>query len=1148
MLVVDGDVVWSASDLTAASQCEYGVLRALDKGLGRIDALAADDDPLLAHIADLGDRHEAAVLTAMRRAGRSVTVLPRAEANRRAELLAMHARTLAAFDEKPDVVFQAGFFDGSFLGYADFVERVGDTWLVSDAKLARQARPKALLQVAAYAEQLARAGLPVAPEGALELGSGERQTFALDDVLPVFVERRARLLAMLEEHRADDGPLEFDDPRFASCGRCAECAAAIADRRDLLLVAGVRVDQRLKLREQGLSTVADLAAAGAGHRPPGMAPATFEKLVAQAALQQRQLDAGVDENGQPRAVFVEPTPMAGAVLSTLPAPSAGDVFFDFEGDPLYVERDLTLWGLEYLWGALEVDGTFRPWWADDRDGEREALESFMRYLLERRRAYPDLHVYHYAAYERSALLRLTRRYHRFEDELDDLLRDGVLVDLYATVRGAVRISQPSYSIKKLEPFYMPKRSGSDVTAGDASIVAYHEYREHRDRGELAEAQARREAITEYNRLDCVSTRLLRDWLLDQPDAPTFSGPPAVPGEPEVTPPDEVFTRLMSFAGPLVRAERTGGQQAFAMLAEARGYYRRENAPFYWEHFERLGLPVEYWRPQRDVFQVLDAEVVEDWNVPAGKRNHFRRVRLTGEWGPGSTPKTKAAAVYGEPVPPGVDVPERSMLGTTRDFEIVVGDDESQVELVETAPADARHDALPQALVPARPPSTEVIEAAMAALTAEAADGVLPDRAAIDLLLRRPPRLRPGSALPHTGSVVDDAVAALLGMDDSYVAVQGPPGTGKTWTGARVIRRLVEEHGWRIGVVAQSHSVIEHLLDGVIEAGLEPGRVGKIRPETPGAGRISLRDNAAARAFVDDSSSSGGCVFGGTVWAYASRDLADAELDLLVVDEAGQFALAPTMAASAAAKRLLLLGDPQQLPQVSKGVHAEPVDASALGWLMDSHDTMPPELGYFLADTYRMHPALAERVSALSYEGRLSAHPCTAERRLEGVEPGLQVVRLEHTQRGSESPEEADEVVAQVRRLVGTTWHAPPAAPRPLTLADVLVVAPYNAQVHLIRKRLAAAGFGAVQVGTVDKFQGREAPVTIISMTASSQGDVPRGMGFLLDRNRVNVAASRAQWLTVLIRSSALTAYMPTSTKGLLELGAFIRLTEIATFP
>jgi uncharacterized protein len=380
-------------------------------------------------------------------------------------------------------------------------------------------------------------------------------------------------------------------------------------------------------------------------------------------------------------------------------------------------------------------------------------------------------------------------------------------------------------------------------------------------------------------------------------------------------------------------------------------------------------------------------------------------------------------------------------------------------------------------------------------------------------------------------------------------VQGPPGTGKTWTGSRVVKRLVEEHGWRVGVVSQGHDVVENMLAAICRAGLDPSLVGKKATRNTGVGWVDLdgKQGRTQAGFLETHADTG-CVIGGTAWTFAGEGAVEREsLDLLVIDEAGQFSLANTVAVSVAAKRLLLLGDPQQLPQVSQGTHDEPVDRSALGWVMDSAPTLHRGLGYFLATTYRMHPALCERVSRLSYDGELHAADCTSDRLLDGVAPGLETVVVEGAfGNSSRSEEEAAVVVDKVERLLGTRWHDPaaPVVSRPLGESDILVVAPYNAQVALLRRRLKEHGLGGVRVGTVDKFQGQEAPVVIVSMTASSPHDVPRGMGFLLNRNRVNVAISRAQWLAVLVRSKELTSYLPSSTRQLLELGGFIGLTSI----
>jgi len=416
----------------------------------------------------------------------------------------------------------------------------------------------------------------------------------------------------------------------------------------------------------------------------------------------------------------------------------------------------------------------------------------------------------------------------------------------------------------------------------------------------------------------------------------------------------------------------------------------------------------------------------------------------------------------------------------------------------------------------------------------------PRSAGTDILRRVPPRFVAGGLTPIGASIEDAIHDSVARLDRSYLAVQGPPGTGKTYVGSRVIARLVKS-GWRVGVVAQSHAVVENFMTAVVRAGLSPDVMAKPRStqECPWADLNGTK----LLQFVDEHVTTG-CLVGGTAWTFAGRgNIGLEQLDLLVIDEAGQFSLANTLAVSTAAASLLLLGDPQQLPQVSQGTHPEPVDVSALEWVADGHETLPDDRGYFLERTWRMHSQLTGSVSRLSYAGRLrSQEGCTDARELSGVEPSVHVVAVEHRGNDVQSPQEAAAVVDLVRGLQQQTWQEAPDFPaRPMTPADVLVVAPYNAQGALLRRELDAAGFGDTRVGTVDKFQGQEAPVVIISMTTSSADEVPRGMDFLLNRNRLNVAISRGQWAAYVVRSVELTDFLPTAPARLAELGAFIRL-------
>ncbi|AEG42945.1 TM0106 family RecB-like putative nuclease [Isoptericola variabilis] len=1232
-------LVHSAGDLVLAAECEFALLSRLDEVLGRVPRRERPADEMLARTAAVGQQHEERVLAELvGRFGRApggggpggVVAVEPPRRTSRDELVAAHARTLGAMEAGADVVYQASFFDGRFHGRADFLVReavpdaVGQAgglrYAVWDTKLARREKVRAVLQLAAYADQLRSARIDPTEHAHLVLGTRTETHHLLAEVMPVFRARRERMLAVVDAHLADEGPVEWGDPRFAACGslaRCPDCAEAAARARDVLLVGGVYAPQRAVLAEAGLTTIDALAAAT--EPPSGMPAARFERLRFQAALQlgtepgDGRVRYEVESEDGPQVAELRWAVVDREPIDRLPAPSPGDVFFDFEGDPLWTdaagEAPSGGFGLDYLfgWVTREPDDEGRPaftgLWADDPAEERRALVTFVDWLTERRRRWPDLHVYHYADYERAHLLSIAARHGVYEDEVDQLLRDGVLVDLWNVVRPSLRVSDRSRSIKKLEPLYMaddPAREG--VKDAASSVVEYAEYTALRDAGRLEEAEERRRQILEYNRYDCLSTLRLLDWLRAAvPDAGAPDGAAAAQEAPaaeeaaelaaEPTPRQLDTARRIALETEihaLVEAERGTAPdaelRALSLLGSAVGYYRREAKPLWHEHYARLELSPDEWPGRRSALMAERVTVLREWGVEDGRRVLSRDLRVEGRLVEGSElgAGTPAFLLYDRPVPPVVgELDARAVRGVNRRAvvvdarrELVPASDGEPGRTVERDVLVVReslgagmdgHDALPMAVatnahVPCDAQEQAVEDAAAAALRAwreaPAAGGAgrLPAGPAVDLLLRRPPRLVGSEELPPALSglgddLVDVVHDAVTRLDRSYLAVQGPPGTGKTYVGSHVVARLVAA-GWRVGVVAQSHAVVENLLAAAVDAGVPLDAIAKKARDAgrPGAGTPSWSELAAKELerFAAEAGASGrGCVVGGTAWDFANERWPEEGLDLLVVDEAGQFSVANTIAVARAARRLLLLGDPQQLPQVSKGAHPEPaVAGSALRWLADGHDVLPEALGYFLPASRRMHPALADAVSHLAYSGRLGAHPVAAERRLEGVEPGVHEVLVEHAGRSGASPEEADEVVRQVRAVVGRTWHPgagePPRALRP---SDAIVVAAYNAQVWTVRRALDAAGLGEVPVGTVDMFQGREAVVAILTLAASAPGDVPRGMRFLLSRNRVNVAVSRGQWCAVVVRSPHLTDYLPGSVRELEQLGAFLRLTS-----
>lgn len=1134
VLVTGDSIVYSATDLASAARCEYALLRDFDAKLGRGPAVTTEDE-LFARTVALGTEHERRRLARLRdEFGDAVAIIGR-PAYTPDGLAAAARATLRAIADQAPVVYQAALFDGRFVGFADFLIRDGAQYRVADTKLARSPKVTALLQLAAYADALAASGVAVAPEAELELGDATVVRYRVADLIPVYRSQRALLQRLLDDHYAAGAAVRWDDDGVRACFRCPLCTEQLRTRDDLLLVAGMRITQRDKLIDAGITTIGELA----GHTGavPGLAPSAVGRLTAQAKLQVLQRDSGA-----PRFEVAEPQP-----LTLLPEPNAGDLFFDFEGDPLWTAGGKD-WGLEYLFGVLDAAGGFRPLWAHDRVEERKALTDFLAMVAKRRRRYPNMHIYHYAPYEKTALLRLAGRYGVGENEVDDLLRNGVLVDLYPLVRKSIRVGAESFSLKALEPLYMGTqlRSG-DVTTAAASITSYARYCELLAEGRRDEAATVLKEIEDYNHYDCQSTRALRDWLVLRAweAGVTPVGIQPVPDGGAIAEQDALASALSTFTGNAAAADRTPEQTAVAMVAAARGYHQREDKPFWWTHFDRLNYPVEEWSDNTGVFVVREASVAADWHTPPRAHKPQRRLRLRGDLARGDL-NTNVFALYEPPAPPGMaDDPDRRACGRAVVVEVDDPALPTEIVIVERIGNDGNtFDQLPFALTPGPPVPTTTLRQSIEATAATVAAGLpaLPRTALADILTRHHPRTRSNGGLPRGADIVADITAAVLDLDSSYLAVHGPPGTGKTHTAARVINGLVIEHDWRIGVVAQSHAAVENLLDCVIDAGLDAARVAKKRHDhATGANRWQEIDGNRYAAFIAEGA---GCVIGGTAWDFANGNrVPTGSLDLLVIDEAGQFCLANTIAVAPAAANLLLLGDPQQLPQVSQGTHPEPVDISALEWLVDGQRTLPDERGYFLDVSYRMHPQVCAAVSALSYEGRLHSHAeTTCARRLEGYQPGVHVLSVRHQGNSIESPQEADAIVAEIRRLLGRQWTDEHGA-RQLTASDVLVLAPYNAQVVTVRQRLRSAALGEVRVGTVDKFQGGQAPVVLISMTASSVDEVPRGISFLLNRNRLNVAISRAQYAAVIVRSEMLTEYLPATPAGLVDLGAFLALTS-----
>ncbi len=1123
MFVFGDRVVCSAVDLVRAARCEFALLRALDTELGTVAADPATtaewapqprtwfDDARDRRLSDFRDRFGSSMVEIQRPQYKSDSGKTLITA-----LSAAHAETIAALRAGVHVIHGATFFDGTFDSSCDFLVRAGHRvrYTVHGTAHRKADRVGTALELAACADAVDHSGSLTGPLVRLHLGE-DNTAYAVSDLIPVYRARRRRVERILDEKLSELLPAQWGDPRYLACGRCGTCTTAAAAARDLLLVAGMPTTTRARLREAGVSTIDRLV--GTESTVRGVPPRTFTALRRQAEIQLRR-----EDSGQPTHSLVDPI-----ALGALPPPSAGDLSLTVVGGgrtPLAVD----------VGGPGTVHLTFRgPFGVDgepgsEAAGQRRALEEVLDYLAQRRRMYPDMHVYHYTAAVRTALLHCTGSTGVGEEIVDELLCDGVLVDLYPIVRNALIIGERSYRLSRL-----------------ARLLP----------GAAHSADAER---------DCLTVLRLRDWLLDQaaeqridPQAVTLertgswcqvAGPDGL----EPIPP----SRPSSFEAALAEyaAAQDEPRHVAAMMAAALGYHRRERQPLWWAHVDRLSHPVDEWADAPGVLVAEWGTVDTKWHRSPDRPTMRRYLTLTGRigssWsagGPGPatvlTPGTTVYTFYDRPAAAGMvtAVGRRAtavatVLGCSVDAEF-----DDAVRLEELLPDGCEpYDELPTAIAPGLPAWDWNAETAVefAAQQLLVALPEIPEGAVFDLLARRPPRLRGGAALPEVhGDHAAAITAAMRELDHSYLAVQGPSGTGKTSTAARVLERLVTRHKWRIGIVGQTHSTVENLLDAVVRVGVLPELVAKKDVESVAPEWVVIDASRYAR-FLDNAIS--GCVLGGTPTDFANEAMVSrAGLDLLVIADAGRFPLADAVAVGVSARNLLLLGDP--VPPATHSAHPEPVGESVLGWLAEGRHTLPGERGYFLDRTWRMHPQVCDPISRLYYDGRLRANETvTLARELEGESPGVSTVLVPHHGNATESAAEAREVVRRVRALLAMNWTIG-AMTRRLHPHDIFVVAPYAAQVGRIRTLLARAKIEDVLVGTPDRFRGREAAVVLLSMTTSSPADAPYGMPFLLSRALIHAALCRAMWKAIIIRSPLLSEYLPASPDEMPELAGFLRL-------
>ena len=1063
-----------------------------------------EDDAQGDLVAKMGTDHELAFLKQLQDNGHHVEDMNTVAAEDQVKA------TIEAMRNGAEFIFQARLKHGQFEGFADFLVRMQGKskfgqhhFEVLDTKLARSVKPYFIVQLCSYSEMVEAVQGIMPAAFSVVLGNGEQAKLTVQNFLYYFRSLQRRFLSFQDTF----SPANFPHPGLSgSHGHWSTFATQYLEATDhLSQVANITSPQIKKLEAAGIVTLTNLTKTTKNH-VPRLAQPVFERLKTQSRLQvqSKETEKPLYELQQ----FDPDNPRRG--LALLPPPSPSDVFFDIEGFPLVVE------GLEYLLGAVcfkKGKAQFVDWWAHDQQQERRSFQEFIDWLHGRWKADPSMHVYHYASYEVSAMRRLMGKHATREREVDDLLRNHVFVDLYTVVRQGVIIGTTGYSLKDIECLYMEHRGGEVATAGD-SVVAYHAWMESGQSGDWQKSPILK-GIRDYNEVDCESTLRLTKWLrtVQQESGVEFI-PPQSPKEQKAGDGADHPSKLLAEAllqevhdGRIADPERKRVQELLAHLLE---FHWREAKPVFWAMFAR--------------HEMTEQELIDDFDCLGG----LERTRT-----PPKQVKQSKSYEYKFDPDQETKLHEGSNCFFAHDLSITTTIEKLDAEkgLVEIKLGPKKGEPPKRlCLIPSDYVSADAIAKAVFRYVEAWSQGTNLSQAVDDLLHRSPPRLKGhdgGPIIPEDAALLPTTVDVVRRMNNTVLCIQGPPGTGKTYTAAQAILRLLKD-GRRVGVTANSHKAILNVLRTVHEAMVATKKVFRIVKVGQSEDDPLIASGAIANAEPSDAVNAlgnGPVVMGGTAWLFSRPEL-QGTFDYLFIDEAGQFSLANTVAVGLSARNLVLVGDQMQLAQPIQGTHPEESGESALNYLLNGHPTIPPEVGIFLDQTWRLHPDICGFVSAAVYEGRLKSHPQTATQRVEtkggllSKNAGILFIPVKHegnTQGSEEEAEVIEQIVAELNQ--SRVRDANAAKSRPLTTDDILLVAPFNMQVRLLKHRLGVQA----KVGSIDKFQGQEAHVVIISMCSSSLEDSPRGADFLLDPNRLNVAISRAKSLAVVVGSPGLIA-------------------------
>ena len=1090
-----GQYLYSSLDLLASISCLHKSYLSIKDLNGEIQN--SEQSTLVKILRQKNLRYEANYLQKLKDDNLSVI-----EISTQPSLAERAKLTAEAMSSGADVIYHGTLFNMPWQGIADFLIKckkkssLGDySYEVLSTKLSKTTRPQHIIQLCLYSELVTDIQGTQASNMHLLLADGEKISFRTNDFFFYYSYSKKRF----ENHIKNINQSKSYPEPCQHCAFCewkTHCTAQWQQDGHLSQIANIQNKQINKLRDCNIRTIGELAATLPKTEIPGIPQSAFLKLRTQASLQNYKT-----KTNKAKYEIAQLQSNRGFVL--MPPPDQADLFFDIESNSFYPDTSAYLFGIYYI---LNGKGIFKTFWAHNREQEKKSFEHLIDFFDIHLTKHPNAHIYHYGRCEATALKRISHRYASCEELLANLINTQKFIDLYDIVRDGIYTSEANYSLKSLETFYMDKRTDTITQALD-SVAAYNEWRETQDPALLQQ-------IADYNKTDCRSTCLLHDWLI----------------------------RIKPKEIPWYKKTATS----------------RTDWPLEYENYkaqlktQQKEAPILHQR----LIHLLKShnQKAKQWNIDklqsgfeAGLMNDSKCLVALQQTGKTLSknrhpiysyrfPSQECALKAGHKL---VNIETMTPIGVIYAL--------NKTESIVKIRVHKKEKPLPQQLSIGMSNSIDnsIIQAALYRYANHLINTPEIGHVATELLMHNYPRIKGkifGENIVDSKNLSDELLKVASNLNHSYLFIQNSPGSGKTHICSQLIVDLIKL-GKKIGVSSNSHQTIHYLLKKIEKKAIRKDmRFSGIKKTNASTGNSFYHGDFIQNESNLNEINLNADLFAGTIRTFASPYF-DNRLDYLFIDEAEQVDIANVIAISNASKNIILIGDPMQLIRPKS-------NSSILDLLLGDRMTIPADRGIFLSLSYRLKPEICRFISDVFYEGRLISSENASPRKLhlQGTNlpnDGIAIINTDPQNDSKQSSDEAEIIKNLYRTLLGQTFSDKDNRMRKINENDILVVTPYNFQMNSLRALLP----DNARIGTIDKFQGQEAPIVLISMANSKTRQISqKTVDYIYSRSHLNVSLSLAQCLTVIVTNTDMMNTECSTVEQMKLINTYCQLNAIADKP